>query len=54
MREKGGIVNSWIVVATATGILKKREPMLAKSVHLKREWGWKFLNNMGFVKRRGE
>ena len=53
MRAKGGVVNSWIVIATARGLLKKKEPMLEKVITLKREWGWSFLNKMGYVKRKG-
>ena len=53
MRAKGGVVNSGIVIATARGLLKEKEPMLEKVISLKQEWGWSFLNKMGYVKSKG-
>ena len=56
LRGKGGIINSAIVKASATGIILKHDMRLLKvnggHIKLTKHWAQSFLDCMGFVKRR--
>lgn len=53
LRGSGAVVNCNIVCAITKGILKKRRPVVARNIELKKEWAWSFLEKMGFSKRKG-
>ncbi len=56
LREKGGVINSAIVISAAIGIVKSRDSNLLKSngghIELTKSWALSLLQRMGFVKRR--
>lgn len=57
LRVAGGIVNSGIVVAAATGIVEVKSPEILEknggSVKLTQDWAKKFLARLGWSKRKG-
>ncbi|KAK6167122.1 hypothetical protein SNE40_021221 [Patella caerulea] len=57
IREAGGIVNSAIVIATARGIVKRKNKWnLAEngeSLNINKSWAQSFLQRLGFVKCKG-
>ena len=56
IRDNGGIVNTAIVIAAGTGMLKWRDPSLlecnGRYVTLKKSWAKYLLCKMNFVKRK--
>ena len=56
LRERGGVVNTAIVLACAEGIIKNKDSNLLATngghIALTRNWGKSLLRRMGFVKRR--
>jgi tellurite resistance protein len=56
IREAGGIINTAIVIAAATGMLQKRDPMSLECngghITLKKGWAKYFLGKMNYVKRK--
>ncbi|CAG2253276.1 PFK [Mytilus edulis] len=57
IREAGGIVNQAIVIATARGLVKHKNPTLLSeaggSIHITKTWAVSFLKRLGYVKRKG-
>ncbi len=57
MRDNGAVVNTAIAIATATGVVRKRDKSLLMenggSLELRKNWAKSILHRMGFVKRRG-
>ena len=57
MHQSGAVVNTSIAIATATGVVSKRDKSLlvenGGSVELMKNWAKSLLHRMGFVKRRG-
>ena len=57
MRDSGAVVNTSIAIATAMGVLRKRDKSLLKEeggpLELSKNWAKSVLHRMGFVKRRG-
>ena len=57
IRTEGGVINSTIVVATATGIVKEMNSgLLAEhggSLNISKSWAKSLLNRMGWVKCKG-
>ena len=59
MRDNGAVVNTSIAIATATGVVRKRDKSLLKEngdsleQMLTKNWAKSLLCRMGFVKRRG-
>ena len=56
IREGGGVINTAIVIAAATGMLQKRDPASLASngghITLKKSWAKYFLRKMNYVKRK--
>lgn len=56
IREGGGVINTAIVIAAATGMLQKRDPASLASngghIALKKSWAKYFLGKMNYVKRK--
>ena len=56
IREAGGIINTAIVIAAATGMVQKRDPTLLEynggHITLKKSWAKYFLKKMDYVKRK--
>ena len=56
LRDKGGVINSAIVKASAIGIVLKHDMRLLKvnggHIDITKHWAQSFLNRMGYVKRR--
>ena len=53
LRDAGGVVNTAIVLAAATGILQRKDPTsLGGHIILKKSWAKYLLKMMDFVKRR--
>ena len=54
--EGGGVINTAIVIAAATGMLQKRDPASLASngghITLKKSWAKYFLQTMNYVKRK--
>ena len=57
MRDNGAVVNTAIAIATATGVIRKRDKSLlienGGPLELTKNWAKSLLFRMGFVKRRG-
>ena len=57
MCDNGAVINTAITIATATGVVCKRDMSLLKenggSLELTKNWAKSMLYRMGFVKRRG-
>ena len=57
IREAGGIVNQAIVIATAHGLVKRKNPTLLSDaggpLHIDKTWAVSFLKRLGYVKRKG-
>jgi len=57
IREAGGIVNQDIVIATARGLVKRKNPTLLSDaggpLHIDKTWAVSFLKRLGYVKRKG-
>lgn len=55
LRENGGVVNTSIAVATATGIVKRKAPHLLKQngghLEISKSWAQSFFRRTGFCKR---
>ena len=56
LRDAGGVVNTAIVLAAATGILQRKDPTSLQCngghIILKKSWAKYLLKTMDFVKRR--
>ena len=56
IRESGGVVNTAIVIASATGMLQKRDPASLASngghITLKKSWAKYFLHQINYVKQK--
>ena len=56
IREGGGVINTAIVIAVATGMLQKRDPASLASngghITLKKSWAKYFLHTMNYVKQK--
>ena len=56
MRDAGGVVNTRIVIAAATGILQRKDPSILHCngghIDLQKSWAKYLLKKMDFVKRR--
>ena len=57
LREKGGVVNTAITIASASGIVTKKDSNLLDinggPICLSKPWAKSFLERIGFVKRKG-
>ena len=56
LRDAGGVVNTRIVIAAATGILQRKDPSILRCngghIDLQKSWAKYLLKKMDFVKRR--
>lgn len=50
LRSNGGVINTQIVIASATGILKHHDKLFLREIELSKTWAESVLHRMGFVK----